>query len=102
MMSGQRPGTSCGPGPFVRSGVRRVLRGCSNASGARPLTSSAREPTMTSSYPFYITTAIEYANGEPHLGHAVEKIGADAIARFHRLRGDDVRLLVGTEENEQK
>jgi methionyl-tRNA synthetase len=51
---------------------------------------------------FYITTAIEYANGEPHLGHAVEKIGADAIARFHRLRGDDVRLLVGTDEHGQK
>ena len=57
---------------------------------------------MTSSYPFYLTTAIEYANGEPHLGHAVEKIGADAIARFHRLRGADVRLLVGTDEHGQK
>jgi methionyl-tRNA synthetase len=51
---------------------------------------------------FYITTAIEYANGEPHLGHAVEKVGADAIARFHRLRGDSVRLLVGTDEHGQK
>ncbi|HKG92056.1 MAG TPA: methionine--tRNA ligase [Gemmatimonadaceae bacterium] len=52
---------------------------------------------------FYITTAIEYANGEPHLGHAFEKIAADAIARFHRLRGDaDVRLLVGTDEHGQK
>ena len=34
---------------------------------------------------FYITTAIEYANGEPHLGHAFEKIGADAIARYRSL-----------------
>ena len=51
---------------------------------------------------YYITTAIEYANGEPHLGHALEKIGADAIARFHRLLGDDVRLLVGTDEHGQK
>ncbi len=48
---------------------------------------------------FYITTAIEYANGEPHLGHAFEKIGADAIARYHRLRGEDVRLLVGTDDH---
>jgi methionyl-tRNA synthetase len=48
---------------------------------------------------FYITTAIEYANGEPHLGHAFEKIAADAIARFHHLRGDDVRLLVGTDDH---
>ena len=48
---------------------------------------------------FYITTAIEYANGEPHLGHAFEKIGADAIARYHHLRGDDVHLLVGTDDH---
>ena len=48
---------------------------------------------------FYITTAIEYANGEPHLGHAYEKIGADAIARYRRLRGDDVHLLVGTDDH---
>src|SRR5690349_10761972 len=48
---------------------------------------------------FYITTAIEYANGEPHLGHAYEKIGADAIARYRRLRGDDVHLLTGTDDH---
>jgi methionyl-tRNA synthetase len=48
---------------------------------------------------FYITTAIEYANGEPHLGHAFEKIGADAIARYRRLRGDTVHLLVGTDDH---
>jgi methionyl-tRNA synthetase len=57
---------------------------------------------MRSSYPFYVTTAIEYANGAPHLGHAVEKVGADAIARFHRLRGAEVRFLVGTDEHGQK
>ena len=48
---------------------------------------------------FYITTAIEYANGEPHLGHAFEKIGADAIARYRRLRGETVRLLAGTDDH---
>jgi methionyl-tRNA synthetase len=36
---------------------------------------------------FYLTTAIDYANGDPHLGHAFEKIGADAIARYHRMAG---------------
>ena len=51
---------------------------------------------------FYITTAIEYANGEPHLGHAFEKIGADAIGRYHHLRGDDVHLLVGTDDHGAK
>ena len=48
---------------------------------------------------FYITTAIEYANGEPHLGHAFEKIGADAIARYRRLRGDTVHVLVGSDDH---
>ncbi|HKO15666.1 MAG TPA: class I tRNA ligase family protein [Gemmatimonadaceae bacterium] len=52
--------------------------------------------------PFYLTTAIDYANGEPHLGHALEKIGADAIARYHRLRGDDVHFLMGMDEHGQK
>ncbi|MEZ4412278.1 MAG: methionine--tRNA ligase [Gemmatimonadales bacterium] len=52
--------------------------------------------------PFYITTAIDYANGDPHLGHAYEKVGADAIARYHRLRGDDVWFLIGMDEHGQK
>lgn len=51
---------------------------------------------------FYLTTAIDYANGDPHLGHALEKIGADAIARYRRLCGDDVRFLVGLDEHGQK
>ena len=51
---------------------------------------------------FYITTAIDYANGDPHLGHAFEKIGADAIARYRRLRGDDVHFLIGMDEHGQK
>ncbi len=51
---------------------------------------------------FYLTTAIDYANGDPHLGHAFEKIGADAIARYHRLLGDDVHFLIGMDEHGQK
>ncbi len=51
---------------------------------------------------FYLTTAIDYANGDPHLGHALEKIGADVIARYHRLRGDDVHVLMGMDEHGQK
>ncbi len=50
---------------------------------------------------FYLTTAIDYSNGEPHLGHALEKIGADCIARYHRLRGDDVHFLMGMDEHSQ-
>lgn len=51
---------------------------------------------------FYLTTAIDYSNGDPHIGHAFEKIGADAIARYHRLRGDRVHLLIGMDEHGQK
>ncbi|MBI3792870.1 MAG: methionine--tRNA ligase [Gemmatimonadetes bacterium] len=51
---------------------------------------------------FYLTTAIDYANGEPHLGHAFEKIGADAIARYHRLAGFDVHFCIGMDEHGQK
>ncbi len=51
---------------------------------------------------FYVTTAIDYANGDPHFGHALEKIGADAIARYRRLRGDAVHFLIGMDEHGQK
>ena len=52
--------------------------------------------------PFYITTAISYPNGRPHIGHAYELIATDAIARFHRLDGRDVFFLTGTDEHGQK
>src|SRR2546421_11084491 len=50
---------------------------------------------------FYLTTAIDYSNGEPHLGHALEKVGADCIARNRRLRGDAVHFLMGMDEHSQ-
>lgn len=49
--------------------------------------------------PFYITTAISYPNGKPHIGHAYEAIAADVIARFQRLRGRAVRFQTGTDEH---
>ena len=48
---------------------------------------------------FYITTAISYPNGAPHIGHAYEVIATDAIARFKRLDGYDVFFLTGTDEH---
>ncbi len=48
---------------------------------------------------FYITTAISYPNGAPHIGHAYEAIATDAIARFERLDGRDVLFLTGTDEH---
>lgn len=49
--------------------------------------------------PFYITTAISYPNGRPHIGHAYEAIATDAIARFQRMMGRDVFFMTGTDEH---
>lgn len=54
------------------------------------------------SKPFYITTAIDYANGKPHLGHAYEKVLTDVIARFKRMHGVPVHFLTGLDEHGQK
>ena len=51
---------------------------------------------------YYLTAAIDYATADPHQGHAFEKIGADAIARYHRLKGDNVHFLIGMDEHGQK
>jgi methionyl-tRNA synthetase len=52
--------------------------------------------------PFYITTAIDYLNGQPHLGHAYEKIVTDVIARARRSLGQEVFFLTGLDEHGQK
>jgi methionyl-tRNA synthetase len=54
---------------------------------------------MSGTQKFYITTAISYPNGSPHIGHAYEAIATDAIARFERLDGKDVFFLTGTDEH---
>ena len=51
---------------------------------------------------FYITTPIYYVNDVPHIGHAYTTIAADTLARYHRLRGDTVFFLTGTDEHGQK
>ena len=51
---------------------------------------------------FYITTAIDYVNGAPHLGHAYTNILADVLSRFHRALGDEVFFLTGLDEHGQK
>ena len=48
---------------------------------------------------FYVTTAIDYPNGAPHIGHSLEKVAADVGARAHRLRGEDVAFCMGNDEN---
>lgn len=52
--------------------------------------------------PFFITTAIDYTNGAPHIGHAYEKVLADVLARYHRLKGDDTFYLTGVDQHGQK
>lgn len=50
---------------------------------------------------YYVTTAIDYPNAAPHIGHSYEKIAADTVARYHRLRGDDTFFCMGVDENSQ-
>ena len=67
---------------------------------------SAEQPDLKASFhavpKYYLTTAIDYSNGDPHLGHALEKVGADCIARYRRLRGDQVHFVMGMDEHGQK
>ena len=51
---------------------------------------------------FFVTTAIDYTNGAPHIGHAYEKVLADVLARYHRLKGDEVFFLTGVDQHGQK
>jgi cysteinyl-tRNA synthetase len=62
----------------------------------------AKDQIMTTNGNFYITTAIPYVNAEPHLGHALELVQADVLARHRRLRGQAVRFLTGTDDNALK
>ena len=52
--------------------------------------------------PYLISTAIPYANGAPHIGHAYERIATDVLARFQRLDGADVLFITGMDEHGQK
>ena len=78
--------------PFVFS----VFGALAEAAGRLIRTPMAEQPR------YYITTAISYPNGPPHIGHAYEVIATDAIARFMRLDGYDVFFLTGTDEHGQK
>ena len=51
---------------------------------------------------YYVTTSIAYTNAMPHIGYALETIQTDVLARFHRLQGEDVLFLTGTDEHGAK
>src|SRR5215470_13029268 len=74
-------------------GVRPACRGGARLIPTGPMAEKPR---------YYLTTAISYPNGPPHIGHAYEVIATDAIARFMRLDGYDVYFLTGTDEHGQK
>ena len=57
---------------------------------------------MTARRSFYVTTPIYYVNDLPHIGHTYTTVVADALARYHRLTGDEVYFLTGTDEHGQK
>jgi methionyl-tRNA synthetase len=61
-----------------------------------------KQPRKESKKKFYVTTAIDYPNSEPHCGHAYQKIIADVLARWHKLLGEDVFFLTGTDEHGKK
>lgn len=67
------------------------------APAPKPVATAAAERNT-----YFITTAIAYPNGQPHIGHAYEAIATDALARFQRLDGKDVFFLTGTDEHGQK
>jgi methionyl-tRNA synthetase len=69
---------------------------------ARPKSAKSTAGASSQRGPFYVSTAISYPNGPPHIGHAYEAIATDAIARFMRLDGYDVYFLTGTDEHGQK
>ncbi|MQY29850.1 Methionine--tRNA ligase [Nocardia sp. RB56] len=73
-----------------------------HASGTRHADYSNGIMTAAERPAFYITTAIAYPNGVPHIGHAYEYISSDALARFKRLDGYDVFFMTGTDEHGQK
>ena len=59
----------------------------------------SKDTRVSDAKTFYITAAIDYANGAPHIGHALEKVGIDAMARYRRLCGDSVFMTLGLDEH---
>ena len=82
--------------------AKKVKRKATKPRVTKPKATTLKAGTNLDKQPFYITTAISYPNGAPHIGHAYEAIATDAIARFMRLDGYDVYFLTGTDEHGMK
>jgi methionyl-tRNA synthetase len=85
------PAKAAAPKPAAKKPVVKAPAPKAQAVAAAPAASRGNV--------FYVTTAIAYPNGQPHIGHAYEAIATDAIARFARLEGKDVFFLTGTDEH---
>src|SRR5882757_1991442 len=98
-----RPGRGASPRPQAGSSVRsHGARTGSARLTVATFPSHRQEYSMTDKQPFYITTPIYYVNDVPHIGHAYTTLACDALARFMRLDGRDVKFLTGTDEHGQK
>jgi methionyl-tRNA synthetase len=88
-----------------KSASKRSAKATKPAAPSRPKAPPVATPSVAAparANTFYITTAIVYPNGAPHIGHAYEAIATDALARFQKLDGKDVFFLTGTDEHGQK
>ncbi|WP_271575442.1 methionine--tRNA ligase [Bradyrhizobium sp. CCBAU 11361] len=87
------PAAVVAPPKAAKPKAPRAPKPVAAAQAAAPAAAPARDNV------FYITTAIAYPNGNPHIGHAYEAIATDTLARFARLDGKDVFFLTGTDEH---
>jgi methionyl-tRNA synthetase len=98
-----RPATTAEKTGVIPSAPSVATTAKAKTEKARPAKQQAAPvvipPAATARNSFYITTAIAYPNGVPHIGHAYEAIATDALARFQRLDGKDVFFLTGTDEH---
>jgi methionyl-tRNA synthetase len=92
--------------PEAASAIKRAAQNAAAALAPAPQPAVTRSPAKPAAAPaasrqsiFYITTAIAYPNGTPHIGHAYEAIATDALARFQRFDGREVFFLTGTDEH---
>eukprot|EP00927_Polykrikos_kofoidii_P006241 TRINITY_DN12539_c0_g1_i2.p1 TRINITY_DN12539_c0_g1~~TRINITY_DN12539_c0_g1_i2.p1 ORF type:complete len:881 (+),score=150.72 TRINITY_DN12539_c0_g1_i2:126-2645(+) len=89
----QQLGVDCRPLPF----------GDPKVPSSEPVSLGAAASTISRDHgKYYITTAISYANGWPHIGHAYEALSSDVFARYHRILGKDTYFLTGSDEHGQK
>ncbi|QDZ20826.1 methionine--tRNA ligase [Chloropicon primus] len=95
--------SASGSASFGLCGGGRVARGCcSGQNTLRCLCSATTTADQGGQETFTVTTPLYYANASPHMGSAYPTMAADALARYHRLRGRNVRFVTGTDEHGEK